>query len=82
VVVKNNNSNMITSKKGEVSLYDWQQILITAMIVGGSSIITFLIELIPSFNLGEWNTIVVLVLTIIGKYLQKLLETNIYVNGK
>lgn len=69
----------MTSKRGEVKSQDWVQICITMGIVGLSAIISFLLkEIVPTLELGEYQSLVILVLTLIGKYLQKKTEVNIY----
>jgi hypothetical protein len=69
----------MTSKRGEVKSQDWVQIAITVSIVGASAIITYLIDsVVPVLDLGEYQPFIILFLTLIGKYLQKKVEVNVY----
>jgi len=69
----------MTSKRGEVKKQDWIQIGITVGIVGLSAMITFILDsVMPKLDLGEYQSFIILALTLIGKYLQKKTEVNIY----
>ena len=64
------------SKKYALNWKDMESLLVTGLILSGSTIITYLIQVIPSVDFGKDSVMVVTVLTFILKILQK------YISGK
>lgn len=71
------------SARGAINWSDVKSLLITTAIAGAAYVVTFLIEHLSSLKLDEWwpgsEAFVVLALTMVGKFLQKLVNGPVVV---
>lgn len=69
---------MITSKKGEIIKKDVYSVLITGSLTAFSIVVTDLINLVPNWDLGEYQALVIVVLTLLLNLAKKYAKVTNY----
>jgi len=65
-----------TSPAGTIDKNDWKSLVVTALLVGASAILTYFVDNASSINFGEYNSVIGPVIFMILKTAQKWLKDN------
>lgn len=69
---------IITSKKGQLISEDVKKVLIGAGVAMGGALLTYIADLIPSVNFGDYTPVVVAMLSVLVNMGRKLISETKY----